>query len=139
MGSLMDQLPGDQQELIMYRLGTPRIRKIEKKTRTEDREIPRKGSHVPRVSSPITAFYWGCLSKMGSLSKTRTRQRRPSPTKAWIEVLKQAGSPTPNFTHKDISDAVGSLGGLNKVAAQLRMKQDLVRKQFIMAYKEMAE
>ncbi len=137
---MLNKLPKDQRELLVHRLGMPRIRKIEERIRKEDWEFPRKGVNHARVMPPITSFYWACVKEMGSLSKTPSAARVPNPAMAWLQVLHQRGETEPTFTHHKIAETITYFGGWEQMWFRFnKIQEDRARNQFVMSFKELTE
>ncbi len=145
---MLKQLPKDQRELIEERLTPHGARELEKDIGTEVTTHKRKGSHVEREVHPITKYYTRCLREMGSLSKTPTTARMPSPNQAWMEILKAKtevgfmfdGEPT--YTHPKIAQTVQYFGGWNKMIDEFGKpgtQQSTIRNRFVMAYKGLTD
>lgn len=143
---MLDQLPKDQRELILHRLGQPRIDKIiAGLTMKGESELPAVESKIrrgmPRVSHPLTRFYSACLREMGSLAKTRARERQPNPAQAWKQVYGtrfEKGEPT--FSHKAVAETVEYFGGWEQMWQEFStVKEPTARGRFVMAFKELTQ
>jgi len=144
--TLIDELPADQRELIVHKLGIAKMRSIELSIQDDVKDVaPRaSGDKVrgqPRRSHPVTRFYWACLREMGDVTKELPdRSEPPMPANAWLQILNQrskafAGEPT--FSHPEVGKTVRFFGGWNKMWEEFGRVEDVTaRKRFISAYRE---
>ena len=144
---MLDQLPEDQRELILHRLGQPRIDKIIAQLAvpqddSEKRPEPKSKIHrgMPKERAELTRFYSACLREMGSLAKTRARERMPNPAQAWKQVYGarfEKGEPT--FSHKMIAETVEYFGGWKQMWQEFStVLEPTARGRFVMTYKELS-
>lgn len=129
--SLIDQLPTDQSNLIVDRLGISIVREFEGditngETKTDTPDLSR--------------FYWRCVKAMGQFEgKLFSKTDQPTAAWAWQEVINQRGKLLdPDFSHPAIAETVNHFGGWSKMWAELNdLKSSTQRKRFMAAYKDL--
>lgn len=145
---MIEQLPKDARDLILYRLGQPRIDKIITRLSIApevEEKMPQVKSKIrrgmPKERAPVTRFYAACLREMGSLAKTNALERLPSPGKAWLQVYRaRFEKAEPTFTHKQITDVIEYFGGWEHMWRSFgKVKEDTARNRFVMQFKELTE
>ena len=119
---MIEQLPKDQADLIVYRLGKTKVAALGKE-----------------YNDNLTAFYASCLSAMGPLDANGKQVRVPSPGKAWLEILGQRFETNPTLSHPKVSEVITYFGGWKAMWEGFNhVKEDTARNRFVMAFKELA-
>ena len=145
---MLSDFPEDQRELILHRLGQPRIDKIVAQLavpREDIEEQPERKSIIhrgkPKERAELTRFYAACLREMGSLAKTESAERLPPPGRAWMQVYRARFTKMePTFSHKQIAEVIEYFGGWEHMWKSFgKVTEDTARNRFVMQYKEMTE
>jgi hypothetical protein len=109
---MLNELPQDQANLILDRLGEARIQRI-----TEE-------------ASSVSAFYKLCIREMGSMQSNGHAARIPTKTAAWIEVMNhKLEDDMPEFSHRYIEKAIMSFGGWQQALAVFK-RSDLEKAKY---------
>ena len=110
---MLDELPKDQQEILLARLGEALIEEIE--------------SEAKNVSS----FYNLCIMEMGSARGGEKTARVPNKTSAWIEVMHhKLEDEMPEFSHRYIERAIESFGGWEQAKAAFKQSETLEKAKY---------
>ena len=114
--TLLNELPADQRDLIIDRLGIDKVRATEVLVDDAVHDMPEVASadhvrHEPRKSYPINRFYRACLREMGDVEKGIHRGGPLTATVAWLEIQRAFSETDPTFSQKEISETIRSFGG----------------------------
>ena len=143
--TLLNDLPEDQRDTIIDRLGIDKVRAIEVLVDDTDHDLPDIGRAdrvrgTPRKSFPMNRFYRACLRDMGDVEKGVKRGGPLTPTVAWLEVQRAFSEEDPTFTQKEISEAIQSFGGWEQMWKEFNSVSGMTaRNRFKAAYKDIIE
>jgi hypothetical protein len=144
--TLLDAMPDDQREMLIYRLGAAKVKQIEATIEDGEHELPivAGGDKIRpqrRMSHPINRFYQACLRAMGRVkSGKQLRNEPPTPARAWLEVntaMDKGIMTEPTFTHQHVTDTIKFFHGWSAMWAEFnKVQRQTARGRFIMAYKD---
>ncbi|KKN56394.1 hypothetical protein LCGC14_0573050 [marine sediment metagenome] len=115
---MIDELPEDQRELLLERLGEELIEEIAAEAKS------------------VTSFYNLCIRAVGSPRTVKSR-RIPTPMSAWDEIYGKRRESEPEFSHPMIAKVVKHFGGWSRMWLDFSKKrEEKARNTFIMKFKD---
>ena len=121
--AMLSELPQDQANLIVERLGRARV------------------DEIAAEAKNVTSFYNLCIRALGHVESDRRVTKVPTKTAAWIEVMHhKLEDDMPEFSHRYVEEAIVSFGGWQQALAVFK-RSDLekAKYKFQYAYEDVLE